>query len=143
LGEITLDTRALELIQLFESNLGVKVKDVIEVEDFIYLIVEKGETYRLFKDEKKKQIFENLKESLKKKINVLDYDEDPEKFFRNLFYRYKVVSLTVTSGEKGLIVNVKVDPAYKASALGKGAKNLHTAMNISKRYFNVARIYIE
>jgi len=143
LGEITLDTRALELIQLFESNLGVKVKDVIEVEDFIYLILERGETYKLFKDEKKKQIFENLKEKLKRKINVLDYDENPEQFFRNLFYRYKVLSLNVTAGEKGLMVNVKVDPAYKASALGKGAKNLKTAMNISKRYFNVARIYIE
>lgn|GEM_PF-536805 len=143
LGEITLDTRSLDLIQLFESSIGLPVKDVMETEDVIYYVLEKGGTYKLFTSDEKKRSLEKIKENLKKRINVLDYSPEPEQFFRNLFYRYKVTSLNVTAGESGYVVNVKVDPNYKASAIGKDAKNLKTALLLAKRHFTIARLYIE
>ncbi|MEM3272503.1 MAG: hypothetical protein QXX42_04650, partial [Thermoplasmatales archaeon] len=127
-GEITLDTRSLDLIKLFEESINLPVKDVMETEDVIFYVLEKGGTYKLFTNDDKKRALEKIKEKVKKRVNVLDYSPDPEQFFRNLFYRYKVMSLNITSGESGYIVNVKVDPNYKASAIGKEAKNLKTAL---------------
>ncbi len=143
MGEITLDTRSLDLIQLFESNTGLPVKDVMETEDVVYYLLERGGTYKLYTIEEKRKALERIKENLKKRINVLDYSPDPEQFFRNLFYRYKVSSLNVTAGESGYVVNVKVDPNYKASAIGKEAKNLKTALLFAKRHFAIARLFIE
>ncbi len=143
LGEITLDTRSLDLIKMFESMVGVPVKDVMETEDVIFFVLEKGGTYKVFTTEDKKKALEKVKEILKKRVNVLDFSNDPEQFFRNLFYRYKVSALNVTAGESGYVINVKVDPNYKASAIGKGAKNLKTALALSRRYFTIAKLYIE
>ena len=143
MGERTLDTRSLDLIQLFEKATGLPVKDVMETDDVIFYVLEKGGTYKLFTSDDKKRALERIKESLKKRVNILDYSPEPEQFFRNLFYRYKVVSLNITAGESGYVVNVKVDPNYKASAIGKEAKNLKTAMLLAKRHFTLARLYIE
>ncbi|MEM0126523.1 MAG: hypothetical protein QW364_02615 [Thermoplasmatales archaeon] len=142
-GEITLDTRSLDLIKLFEESINLPVKDVMETEDVIFYVLEKGGTYKLFTNDDKKRALEKIKEKVKKRVNVLDYSPDPEQFFRNLFYRYKVMSLNITSGESGYIVNVKVDPNYKASAIGKEAKNLKTALLLARRHFTIARIFIE
>lgn len=143
MGEITLDTRSLDLIQIFESKIALPVKDVMETDDVIYYLLEKGGTYRLFTSDEKKRALEKLKENLKKRINILDFSPEPEQFFRNLFYRYKVSALNVTAGESGYVVNVKVDPNYKASAIGKDAKNLKTALLFAKRHFTIARLFIE
>ncbi|MEM0073684.1 MAG: NusA-like transcription termination signal-binding factor [Thermoplasmatales archaeon] len=142
-GEITLDTRSLDLIKLFEESINLPVKDVMETDDVIFYVLEKGGTYKLFTNDDKKRALEKIKEKVKKRVNVLDYSPDPEQFFRNLFYRYKVMSLNITSGESGYIVNVKVDPNYKASAIGKEAKNLKTALLLARRHFTIARIFIE
>ncbi|MEM0130139.1 MAG: hypothetical protein QXW75_01600, partial [Thermoplasmatales archaeon] len=142
-GEITLDTRSLDLIKLFEESINLPVKDVMETEDVIFYILEKGGTYKLFTNDEKKRALEKIKEKVKKRVNVLDYSPDPEQFFRNLFYRYKVMSLNITAGESGYVVNVKVDPNYKASAIGKEAKNLKTALLLARRHFTIARIFIE
>ncbi|MCL5680767.1 MAG: hypothetical protein M1515_01795 [Candidatus Thermoplasmatota archaeon] len=143
LGEITLDTRSLDLIKLFESMMGIPVKDVMETEDVIFFVLERGGTYKLFTSDEKKRSLEKIKETQKKRINVLDFSPDPDQFFRNLFYRYKVTALNVTAGESGYVVNVKVDPNYKASAIGKEAKNLKTALALSRRYFTIARLFVE
>lgn len=143
MGEITLDTRSLDLIQLFESTIGLPVKDVMETEDVVYYVLEKGGTYRLFTTDDKKKALERIKDNLKKRINVIDFSTEPEQFFRNLFYRYKVASINITAGESGYVVNVKVDPNYKASAIGKEAKNLKTALLLAKRHFTIARLFIE
>ncbi|MEM0127772.1 MAG: hypothetical protein QXO03_01615 [Thermoplasmatales archaeon] len=143
MGEITLDTRSLDLIKLFEESINLPVKDVMETEDVIFYILEKGGTYKLFTNDEKKRALEKIKEKVKKRVNVLDYSPDPEQFFRNLFYRYKVMSLNITAGESGYVVNVKVDPNYKASAIGKEAKNLKTALLLARRHFTIARIFIE
>lgn len=143
MGEITLDTRSLDLIQLFESSIGLSVKDVMETDDVVFFILEKGATYKLFTSDDKKKALEKIKESLKKRVNILDFSSDPEQFFRNLFYRYKVSSLNITAGESGYVINVKVDPNYKASAIGKEARNLKTALLLAKRHFTIARLYIE
>ncbi|MEL9914959.1 MAG: NusA-like transcription termination signal-binding factor [Thermoplasmatales archaeon] len=143
MGEITLDTRSLDLIKLFEESINLPVKDVMETDDVIFYVLEKGGTYKLFTNDDKKRALEKIKEKVKKRVNVLDYSPDPEQFFRNLFYRYKVMSLNITSGESGYIVNVKVDPNYKASAIGKEAKNLKTALLLARRHFTIARIFIE
>lgn len=143
MGEITLDTRSLDLIKLFESMMGIPVKDVMETEDVIFFVLERGGTYKLFTSDEKKRSLEKIKETQKKRINVLDFSPDPDQFFRNLFYRYKVTALNVTAGESGYVVNVKVDPNYKASAIGKEAKNLKTALALSRRYFTIARLFVE
>ncbi|MGC8645064.1 MAG: hypothetical protein ACP5UO_02200 [Thermoplasmata archaeon] len=143
MGEITLDTRSLDLIKLFEQSVSLPVKDVMETEDVIFYVLEKGGTYKLFTSDERKRALEKIKEKVKKRVNVLDYSPDPEQFFRNLFYRYKVMSLNVTAGESGYVVNVKVDPNYKASAIGKEAKNLKTALMLARRHFTIARIFIE
>ncbi|MEM0140677.1 MAG: hypothetical protein QXN66_01385 [Thermoplasmatales archaeon] len=143
MGEITLDTRSLDLIKLFEESVNLPVKDVMETEDVIFYVLEKGGTYKLFTSDEKKKALERIKEKVKKRVNILDYSPDPEQFFRNLFYRYKVMSLNVTAGESGYVVNVKVDPNYKASAIGKEAKNLKTALLLARRHFTIARLFIE
>jgi N utilization substance protein A len=123
--------------------MGIPVKDVMETEDVIFFVLERGGTYKLFTSDEKKRSLEKIKETQKKRINVLDFSPDPDQFFRNLFYRYKVTALNVTAGESGYVVNVKVDPNYKASAIGKEAKNLKTALALSRRYFTIARLFVE
>ncbi|MEM3246710.1 MAG: hypothetical protein QW078_03805, partial [Thermoplasmatales archaeon] len=67
-GEITLDTRSLDLIKLFEESINLPVKDVMETEDVIFYVLEKGGTYKLFTNDDKKRALEKIKEKVKKRV---------------------------------------------------------------------------
>ena len=164
---VTLDSNTLQLINLFERETRARVKDCIPVEgeDRIIFVVEKGHLRQALG--KKGDNVRNLREKLKKVIDVIEYSPNPERFVRNIFHNFKVLEIRkmfltnlsgfvrnifhnfkvleirIDNGASGLTAFVKVEAKDKGRAIGKEGKNLKLARKVLLRHHqNVTNIMI-
>jgi N utilization substance protein A len=138
--EIALDTETLGYIRLFEERTGARVKDCLEAEDKLVFLVYPGDIPKAVGPAG--TLVERLKGMLKKEIQVVEFDEDPEVLARNVFFAYQPKSVALSPKGKGRHATVTVDPAWKARAIGKSGKNLKIARAILMRHTDIHSVSV-
>lgn len=135
--KISFDIDSMQFISMFESMTHAKVKDCIKKPDKLIFIVETGEIGKAIG--KKGANIRKLENKFKKKIKIIEFDEDPLIFTQNVFYPNKAKDI---SEEEGVITITPIDNTTRGYFIGRGASNLRNAEEIVKRYFEIKEIKV-
>jgi N utilization substance protein A len=84
-----------------------------------------------------------LQNAITKKIELVEYSENPVNFIRNVFNSDMVQEVKINErvdGTKNAIV--VVDSKKKGLVVGKDGRNVDKARILAKRYFNITNVLI-
>jgi len=131
------DVKLMQWITLFENLSGAKVKDAFLRNSSVNFIVEKGDLWKAVgKQGKNVKKIENL---IKKKIRVIEFDEDVCRFVGNFIYPIKVEKIEL----EDKVVNICAQGAQtKGLLIGRESKNLKELKEILLRYFDIEDIKV-
>jgi len=88
-------------------------------------------------------IVKKLRDILKKDVEVVAYSDNIEQMVKNALAPAEVISVRVNKRPNGTkVAYVKVDPAKKGFAIGKGGRNVARARLILKRHFDVDSLVV-
>ena len=119
-------------MSLFENLADVKVKDVYLKEDLIVFVIEKGGMWKAIG--KNGSQIKKIQDVLKKKIKVVEFDENVEKFVENLLKPIEVEKVEFLEG----IVEIRAkDMRTKGLLIGRESKNLKEMQDVLNRYFKI------
>ena len=136
MNKIKYDSDSMKLITLFESMTGAKVKDCISNEKLIFIMEENEMGKAIGKNGANIKRMEN---ALKKKIKLIEFNNDVLKFVKNMIYPIEV--LDIKQEEGGIIIHGK-DTSTKAMLIGRGRQNINHLIDIVRRYFDVKQIKV-
>ncbi|RSN74715.1 MAG: NusA-like transcription termination signal-binding factor [Thermoproteota archaeon] len=131
---------------LFESMLGVPAMDVVEDEEngrLIFLVGKNmlgravgrgGRKLRAFRDMILKEVGKN--------VEVVEYNENPEIFLRNLFSPARVTKVIIDEKEKVKTANVFVKKEDKSIAIGRNGRRIKRARLLAKRWLGIENVKI-
>jgi N utilization substance protein A len=145
LGEIRLGLRDLRSISLFENCTGVRVKDCVEGDDKVVFLVGKG--FASIAIGKRGSNVEKVRNTINKKVEVIEDSPDLTQFLKNLFYSYRVTKVEIAvkvggNGDRKKIGNVWVDPRDKGKAIGKSGSNIDLLRKLASRNHEVDTIIV-
>jgi N utilization substance protein A len=127
---IVLDKSSLAFMSSFERITKAKVKDFTEYGEMLLFIVQPGE---LFKAIGPKGInVKKLSNKLKKRIKIVEFNDDVLVFVKNMIHPLKATNIT----QEGSIITIESDEAKtKGLLIGRNAQNLRQLEKVVKRYF--------
>ncbi len=132
----TFDVNALKYITLFESLTGAKVKDCI-IDDDVLFVIEKGDMgLAIGKQGKSLRRVEN---TLKKKVKVLEFDDNIEQFAKN--YVHPIKDIEVSKHDNKLNIKGK-DTKTRAMIIGRDRARINKMQKIMSRYFEIDEINV-
>ena len=136
MNRIKYDSELIKLITLFESMTGASVKDCI-ADDKLTFIVEENEMGKAIG--KGGANIKKLEHALKKRIRVIEFNDDVTKFVRNMAYPSQVAEI---KNENGIVTIDGKDSNTRAMLIGRNRQNLIQINDIVKRYFEVKEIKV-
>jgi len=135
--KISFDIDTIKFISLFESLTHASVKDCIVQDQKITFIVSQGEMGKAIG--KKGLTIKKLEQKVRKKIRIIEHDDDLVLFVAHVFYPNKASSITE---EDGVVTVVPLDNATRGFMIGRGATYLRFSEDIVKRYFDIKEIKV-
>ena len=140
---IKLTTDQMRMMSLFQNVTGATARDCVEDEKqgrviFVVntgkmgLAIGKGGTH-----------IKSLQNIVKKNVELVEFDEDPAKFLKNLLNSKLVSEVKINKradGSKQAIV--MVDPRKKGIVVGREGRNAEKARLLAKRYFDITSVLI-
>ena len=133
--KVTLDQNTIQSINLFQSLTGSSVIDAINEGDEIYFVIAQGQ-YGATVGKGGVKI-KNAERVFKKYIKVFEYSENMEEFLKNILPGIQEISV------QDKIVTVKIKPADKAKAIGKGGKNVRILTRFLQRLFEKEELKVK
>ena len=133
---IKYDINLMKYISIFENLTRSKVKDCIDDEDTLIFVVKENEASRAIG--KGGANVKKLMLILKKKIKVVEFNDDPREFIKNFIHPAKA---EVREEGEDLIIEAE-DKKTKGFLIGRGNQNLKKLKSIVKRYFKVNEIKV-
>ena len=135
--KISFDTEMLKFMGLFENVTHSKLKDCFFDREKLVFLVDNGEMGKALGKNKTNII--KLEKMLKRKIKIVEFDEDRKQFITNYLIPLKVVDIT----EEGDIVTVTgADTKTKGLMIGIKAQNLRNLEKIVSKYFKLEEIKV-
>jgi transcription termination/antitermination protein NusA len=136
--KIVYDQQLMKYIILFENLTKVRVKDAYLRNGSVWFVIEKGGMFRAVgKNGFKVKKIENM---LKKKVKLIEYDENICKFSSGLIYPVKARNIELV--EKNLVIEVN-DTKSKGLLIGRERKNLNELKEVLSRYFKFDDVVIK
>lgn len=141
--EIKLTSDQLRLMSLFQNVTGATARDCVEDEkqNRVIFVVNSGKMGLAIG--KGGSHIKSLQNIVKKNVELVEFDEDPAKFLRNML-NSKLVSevklIERPDGSKQAIVIV--DPRKKGIVVGREGRNAEKARLLAKRYFGITSVLI-
>ncbi len=84
-----------------------------------------------------------LQNAITKKIELVEYSDNPINFIKNIFNSNMVQDVKITEREAGIKnAIVVVDMKKKGIVVGKDGRNVDKARILAKRYFNINNVLI-
>ncbi len=127
--KVTLDTKSIQTINLFQSLSGTSVIDCFDTEEKIYFVVANGQYARAIGKNGAK--VKNAQTIFKKHLQIYEYSPDLKTFVKNLIPEAQDISVS----EKEVKVTIK--PYDRASVIGKNGKNIKVVKMFLNRIFGV------
>jgi len=126
----------MKFMSIFESLTGAKLKDCI-LNEKVTFIVQAGEMGKAIG--KKGSNIRRIEGVLKKKIRVIEFNEDVSKFVYNLLYPLKVKEVK----EEDNVVNIYAEERKtKGMIIGRDRGRINSINDIVKRYFEISDVKV-
>ena len=135
--KIKFDMNIMKFMSLFETMTRARLKDCIDEKTQIIFIVDKGEMGKALG--KKGANVKNLEKALRKKIKIIEYNDDLLNFSKNVVAPLK---LTDMKEEDGVVTLIPKDSMTRGMLIGKNAVNLRFYESIVKRYFPIKELKV-
>lgn len=141
--EIKLTSDQLRLMSLFQNVTGATARDCVEDEkqNRVIFVVNSGKMGLAIG--KGGSHIKSLQNMVKKNVELVEFDEDPAKFLRNMLNSKLVSEVKINErpdGSKQAIVIV--DPRKKGIVVGREGRNAEKARLLAKRYFGITSVLI-
>ncbi len=141
--EIKLTSDQLRLMSLFQNVTGATARDCVEDEkqNRVIFVVNSGKMGLAIG--KGGSHIKSLQNIIKKNVELVEFDEDPAKFLRNMLNSKLVSEVKLnerSDGSKQAIVIV--DPRKKGIVVGREGRNAEKARLLAKRYFGITSVLI-
>lgn len=138
MSTITLDTTAIQSIQLFEHITHAKCRDYISQETLILFIVEPDNIAKAIG--KHAVHVRQLEQALRKKVRIIEYAPELERFIKNV-----ISPLEIEYCEEcdGTVVLTAKDLKTRGMLIGRNASHLRAFEAIIKRYFPIRELKVK
>ncbi|MDX1595487.1 MAG: NusA-like transcription termination signal-binding factor [Nitrosopumilaceae archaeon] len=140
---IKLTTDQMRMMSLFQNVTGATARDCVEDEkqNRVIFVVNNGKMGLAIG--KGGSHIKSLQNIVKKNVELVEYDEDPANFLKNLLNNKLVSEVKINNrpdGSKQAIV--MVDPKKKGIVVGREGRNAEKARLLAKRYFDISSVLI-
>jgi N utilization substance protein A len=130
-------------MSLFQNVTGATARDCVEDEkqNRVIFVVNSGKMGLAIG--KGGSHIKSLQNMVKKNVELVEFDEDPAKFLRNMLNSKLVSEVKLNErpdGSKQAIVIV--DPRKKGIVVGREGRNAEKARLLAKRYFGITSVLI-
>jgi transcription termination/antitermination protein NusA len=141
--EIKLTSDELRLMSLFQSVTSATARDCIvdEKMDRVIFVVNKGQMGLAIG--KGGSTIKQLQNVVAKKIELVEFSDDPAEFIRNMLNANMVNDVRISDrsdGTKQAVVTV--DQRKKGAVVGREGRNAEKARLLAKRYFQITNVQI-
>lgn len=128
--KIKYDINVMKIISIFESATGAQLHDCFIQNEKIIFVVKQGQIGKALG--KKGINIKKLENLLKKKIRIIEFNDDALQFVKNAVHPLQIKEI---SEEEGIITIIPPDSKTRGYLIGRGAANLRNTEAIIKRYF--------
>jgi transcription termination/antitermination protein NusA len=141
--EIKLTSDELRLMSLFQSITSATARDCIvdDKMDRVIFVVNKGQMGLAIG--KGGSTIKQLQNMVAKKIELVEFSDDPVEFVRNMLNADMVNDVRISErsdGTKQAVVTV--DPRKKGAVVGREGRNAEKARLLARRYFQISNVLI-
>ena len=126
----------MKYISLFESLTGAKVKDCIANDSIVFIVHDNEMGKAIGKNGSNIKRVEN---ALKKKIKLVEFNNDISRFIQNLIFPLKVKEI---KEENNIVTIYGNDTRTKGLLIGRDRRNINSVRDIVKRYFDIEEIKV-
>ena len=141
--EIKLTSDELRLMSLFQSITSATARDCIvdEKMDRVIFVVNKGQMGLAIG--KGGSTIKQLQNVVARKIELVEYSDDPAEFVRNMLNADMVNDVRISErGDGTMQAVVTVDQRKKGAVVGREGRNAEKARLLAKRYFQITNLQI-
>jgi len=140
--EVKLTEDCMRLISQFESLTGAGSRDCVvdDRNERLIFVVNPGDMGLAIG--KKGASIKKASEVMGKKIEVVEYNSNPEQFLKNCFLPAKVTTIVFSGEEDARSATVDVSDEDRGIAIGKNGKNIFKAKKLAQRQHNIADVQI-
>jgi N utilization substance protein A len=140
--EVKLTEDCMRLISQFESLTGAGSRDCVvdDRNERLIFVVNPGDMGLAIG--KKGASIKKASEVMGKKIEVVEYNSNPEQFLKNCFLPAKVTSIEFSGEEDARSAIVDVSDEDRGIAIGKNGKNIFKAKKLAQRQHDIADVQI-
>lgn len=140
---IKLTTDQMRMMSLFQNVTGATARDCVEDEkqNRVIFVVNNGKMGLAIG--KGGSHIKSLQNIVKRNVELVEFDEDPANFLKNLLNNKLVSEVKINEradGTKQAIV--VVDPRKKGIVVGREGRNAEKARLLAKRYFDITSVLI-
>ena len=140
---IKLTTDQMRMMSLFQNVTGATARDCVEDEkqNRVIFVVNNGKMGLAIG--KNGAHIKSLQNIVKRNVELVEYDDDPANFLKNLLNNKLVSEVKINKrpdGTKQAIV--LVDPRKKGIVVGREGRNAEKARLLAKRYFDITSVLI-
>ncbi len=140
---IKLDSDQVRLMSLFQNVVGTMARDCIvdEKQERVIFVVNSGKMGMAIG--KGGTTIKSLQNTIKRKIELVEFDEDPAKFLKTILNSKYITDVKINKrGDGSKQAIVMVDPRKKGIVVGRDGKNAEKARLFAKRYFDISYVMI-
>ena len=136
--KIVYDSQMMQLMALFDKITGANLKDCILKDGSALFIVEENNVGKAVG--KQGANVRKLEKALKRKVKIVEYNNDVTMFVKNLYVPLKASYIEV---KDGVVYVSPADNQTRGQMIGRNASTLRHVEEIVKRYFDINEIKIE
>ncbi len=129
---LKLDPEVMGLSSIMERISHVHVKDCFKDGEMVYFIVESGEMGRALG--KAGSNVKRVQEELGKRVKVIEYSDDLERFVHNIIAPLAVERMVL---QEGALLLQDSNKKTKSLLIGRESKNLMLINRVVRRFFNI------
>ena len=143
MSEITFSNETVQYINMASKYSKASIKDCLVEDDRIIFVVEKGQLGIAIGSKAKN--LEKLRTLFKKNIKFVEFDDDKERFIRNLCKPYQISNIITEGDENSSMVRVRIEvsPRDKSKLIGKGGRNINMIRKLAQRHHPIKDVQIK
>ena len=140
---IKLTTDQIRLISLFQNVTKTTARDCLDDEKQDKIIFVVNEDKMGLAIGKGGSNIKSLQNILKRRVELIEYSDDPIKFLKNILNSKLVNEVKLDTKQDGsLQATVIVDQGNKGLGVGREGRNAEKARLFAKRYFDISSVQI-
>lgn len=142
MAEVLLNEDCMRLISQFEKLTGAGSRDCVidDRNNRIIFVINPGEMGLAIG--KSGASIKKAMDVMGKKIEVVEYANNPEQFLRNCFLPAKVTAVDFEGEGDSQVAHVEVRDEDRGLAIGKEGKNIFKAKKLAQRQHNISDVLL-